>query len=463
MIENDFKPARRIVIGADRAERLPPQSIEAEQAVLGALLIDPNAITRVVESLRPDSFYKQSHKFIYTTIVKLFNNNDPIDIVTVSEHLRTIDKLELVGGRAYINDLALSVITSANLEYYSKIITEKSVLRELIKAGSEIASLGYEDEHVEKAVDSAEQIVFAISQRKNTTNLTAIGELVLDGYNLIEKRYNSRDELTGVSSGFYDLDNLTAGFQPSDLIIVAARPSMGKTAFCLNIAQEVGIKNKKPVAVFSLEMSKEQLVQRMLCSEAEIDSNRLRTGHMHTDDWAKLSKAMGEMGDCPIFIDDSPGATVTDIRAKCRRLCMEQKELGLIIIDYLQLMEGSGPKKFDRVQEISQISRGLKNLARELKTPIIALSQLSRAVEARQNKKPMLSDLRESGSIEQDADIVMFIYREDYYDPENLDKKGKADIIIAKQRNGPVGSVELLFHGSIVKFKNPVNPRTNAF
>ena len=462
MIENDFKPATRIIRG-DRAERLPPQSIEAEQAVLGALLIDPNAITRVVESLRPDSFYKQSHKFIYTTIVKLFNNNDPIDIVTVSEHLRTIDKLELVGGRAYIIDLALSVITSANLEYYSKIITEKSVLRELIKAGSEIASLGYEDEHVEKAVDSAEQIVFAISQRKNTTNLTAIGELVLDGYNLIEKRYNSRDELTGVSSGFYDLDNLTAGFQPSDLIIVAARPSMGKTAFCLNIAQEVGIKNKKPVAVFSLEMSKEQLVQRMLCSEAEIDSNRLRTGHMHTDDWAKLSKAMGEMGDCPIFIDDSPGATVTDIRAKCRRLCMEQKELGLIIIDYLQLMEGSGPKKFDRVQEISQISRGLKNLARELKTPIIALSQLSRAVEARQNKKPMLSDLRESGSIEQDADIVMFIYREDYYDPENLDKKGKADIIIAKQRNGPVGSVELLFHGSIVKFKNPVNPRTNAF
>ena len=463
MIENDFKPARRIGVGVDRAERLPPQSIEAEQAVLGALLIDPNAITRVVESLRPDSFYKQSHRFIYTTIVKLFNNNDPIDIVTVSEHLRTIDKLELVGGRAYINDLALSVITSANLEYYSKIITEKSVLRELIKAGSEIASLGYEDEHVEKAVDSAEQIVFAISQRKNTTNLTAIGELVLDGYNLIEKRYNSRDELTGIPSGFYDLDNLTAGFQPSDLIIVAARPSMGKTAFCLNIAQEVGIKNKKPVAVFSLEMSKEQLVQRMLCSEAEIDSNRLRTGHMHTDDWAKLSKAMGEMGDCPIFIDDSPGATVTDIRAKCRRLCMEQKELGLVIIDYLQLMEGSGPKKFDRVQEISQISRGLKNLARELKTPIIALSQLSRAVEARQNKKPMLSDLRESGSIEQDADIVMFIYREDYYDPENLDKKGKADIIIAKQRNGPVGSVELLFHGSIVKFKNPVNPRTNAF
>lgn len=447
----------------EKLEKLPPQSIEAEQAVIGALLIDPNAIARVVETLRPDSFYKQAHKFIYSSIVKLFNNNEPIDVLTVSDHLHTIDKLELVGGRAYINDLALSVITSANLEYYAKIVTEKSVLRELIKAGSEIASLGYEEEAAESAVDSAEQLVFAISQRKVANNLTHIGELVVDGYSLIEKRYNNRDDLTGVPSGFYDLDGLTAGFQPSDLIILAARPSMGKTAFCLNIAQEVGIKNKKPVAIFSLEMSKEQLVQRMLCSEAEIDSNRLRTGHMHADDWSKLAKAMNEMGDCPIFIDDSPGATVTDIRAKCRRLCMDQKELGLVIIDYLQLMEGSGSKKFDRVQEISQISRGLKNLARELKTPIIALSQLSRAVEARQNKKPMLSDLRESGSIEQDADIVMFIYRDEYYNPDNLDNKGKAEVIVAKQRNGPVGSVELLFHGSIVKFKNPVSAKTNVF
>ena len=447
----------------ERIEKLPPQSIEAEQAVIGALLIDPNAITRVVESLRPDSFYKQSHKFIYSTIVTLFNNNEPIDIVTVSENLKNIDKLELVGGRAYINDLALSVITSANLEYYSKIVTEKSVLRELIKAGSEIASLGYEDEHVEKAVDQAEQLVFAISQRKNTTNLTHVGEIVLDSYNQIEKRYNNRDELTGIPSGFYDLDSLTAGFQPSDLIIVAARPSMGKTAFCLNIAQEVGIRKKKPVCIFSLEMSKEQLVQRMLCSEAEIDSNRLRTGHMHAEDWSKLAKAMSDMGDCPIFIDDSAGATVTDIRAKCRRLCIEQKELGLVIIDYLQLMEGSGTKKFDRVQEISQISRGLKNLARELRTPVIALSQLSRAVESRQNKKPMLSDLRESGSIEQDADIVMFIYREEYYEPDNVDKKGKAEIIVSKQRNGPIGSVDLLFQGSITKFKNPVAARTAVF
>lgn len=443
--------------------RLPPHSIEAEEAVLGALLIDNNAISRVIESLRPDSFYKQAHKFIYSAIVKLFNDNEPIDIVSVSEYLRDIDKLEYVGGRAYVNDLALAVVTSANVEYYAKIVSEKSVLRELIKAGSEIACLGYEDEQMEKAVDTAEQLIFSIAQRKVATNLVPIGDLVLDGYNLIEKRYNSRDELIGVPSGFYDLDQLTAGFQKSDLIILAARPSMGKTAFALNIAQEVGIKKKIPVAIFSLEMSKEQLVQRMLCSEAEIDSNRLRTGHMHAEDWAKLSKAMGEMGDCPIFIDDSPGATVTDIRAKCRRLCLEQGELGLIIIDYLQLMEGSGSKKLDRVQEISQISRGLKNLARELRTPIIALSQLSRAVEARQNKKPMLSDLRESGSIEQDADIVMFIYREEYYDADNIDKKGKAEVIVAKQRNGPVGTVELLFQGSITKFKNPVSARTNVF
>lgn len=446
----------------ERIGRLPPQNIEAEQAVLGALLIDSNAIARVAETLKPDSFYKQAHRFIYSAIVKLFNNNEPIDIVTVSDHLHNIDKLELVGGRAYINDLALSVITSANLEYYSKIVTEKAVLRELIKAGSEIASLGYEDEGVETAVDSAEQLIFSISQRKTANNLTHVGEIVLDSYNQIEKRYNNRDELIGVPSGFYDLDSLTAGFQPSDLIIVAARPSMGKTAFCLNIAQEVGIRRKKPVSIFSLEMSKEQLVQRMLCSEAEIDSNRLRTGHMHAEDWSKLAKAMSEMGDCPIFIDDTPGATVTEIRAKCRRLCMEQKELGLVIIDYLQLMEG-GSKKLDRVQEISQISRGLKNLARELKTPIIALSQLSRAVESRQNKKPMLSDLRESGSIEQDADIVMFIYRDEYYNPENLDNKGKAEILVAKQRNGPVGNVDLLFQGSVTKFKNPVSARTNVF
>lgn len=446
-----------------KADKLPPQSIESEQAVLGAILVNSTAITRVVEMLRPDSFYRQAHKHIYSAMVYLFNNNEPIDVVTVSETLKTSDKLELVGGRAYINDLALGVITTANIEYYAKTVSEKSILRELIKAGSEIVSLAYEDSSTDQVMDSAEKMIFSIAQRKTRDDLIPLKDIVTVSYNTIESRYNKRDELIGTPSGFYDLDQYTAGFQQSDLIIVAARPSMGKTAFCLNIAQEVGIRKKIPVAIFSLEMSKEQLVQRMLCSEAEIDTNRLRTGHMQTDDWAKLTKAMGELGDAPIYIDDSPGISVMEVRAKCRRLCMEEGSLGLVIIDYLQLMEGTGSGRLDRVHEISAISRGLKNLARELKVPIIALSQLSRAVESRTSKKPMLSDLRESGSIEQDADIVMFIYREEYYEPDNAEKKGKAEIIIAKQRNGPVGSVDLIFQSSITKFKSIASSRTQVF
>jgi len=436
-------------------EKLPPQSIEAEEAVLGALLVNPAAITRVVESLKPEQFYKPSHRIIYSAIVDLFNNNEPIDVVTVSEYLRDQDKLDGIGGRAYINDLALSVVTTANIEYYAKIITEKAILRDLIKAGTEIVNIAYEEGSTDATLDTAEKMIFSIAQQKTTNDLVHIKDVVLTSYNQIEERYNNRDELLGVSSGFYDLDRITAGFQKSDLIILAARPSMGKTAFCLNIAQEVGIRGRKPVAIFSLEMSKEQLVQRMLCSEAEIDSNRLRTGHMQSDDWSRLTTAMGLLADAPIFIDDTPGVSVMDVRAKCRRLAMENGDLGLIVIDYLQLMEGSGRSRGDRVQEISEISRGLKGIAREIKAPVIALSQLSRAVEQRQSKKPMLSDLRESGSIEQDADIVMFIYRDEYYDPENTENKGKAEIIIAKQRNGPVGSVELLFQNNITKFKNP--------
>lgn len=445
----------------ERTEKLIPQSIEAEQVVLGALLIDPAAILKITSKLKPESFYKQAHKQIFSAILRLFNNNEPIDVLSTSENLKSIEKLDMVGGRAYVNDLALSVITSANIEYYANIVAEKAVLRELIKAGGEIAQVAYEDLPADKAIDSAEQIIFNISQRKSAENLAHVGSIVVDSYDLIEKRWKNKDELVGVASGFYDLDNMTSGFQKSDLIIVAARPSMGKTAFCLNIAQTVGIHSKRPVAIFSLEMSKEQLVQRMLCSEAEIDAQRVRSGNMQSDDWPKLTSAMHEMGDSPIFIDDSPGVSVMDIRAKCRRLSMEHKDLGLVIIDYLQLMEGTDRKQ-DRVQEISSISRGLKNLARELKVPIIALSQLSRAVEQRQNKLPMLSDLRESGSIEQDADIVMFIYRDEYYNPESEDK-GKAKIIIAKQRNGPVGDLDLLFQKNITKFKNPVKTRTNLF
>lgn len=447
----------------EKADRLPPHNAEAEQSVLGAILIDPLAICKVMDSLKPEHFYRQSHRFIYTAMLALFNKNSPTDIVAVSDYLKSKEQLEIVGGRAYINDLALSVISSANVEYHSKLIAEKSVSRELISAGSEIVQLGFEEIEPDAALNAAEQMIFSITQKKTGEELTPVDSILMNSYERIESRYKNKGELIGLPSGFYDLDALTAGFQKSDLIIIAARPSMGKTAFCLNIAQEVGIKEKKPVAIFSLEMSKEQLVERMMCSEAEVDSNRLRTGHLSTDDWTKLAQTMGKIGECPIYIDDSPGVSIVDIRAKCRRMLSKNKDLGLIIIDYLQLMESSGKKSFDRVQEISQISRGLKNLAREPKVPIISLSQLSRAVESRQDKRPMLSDLRESGSIEQDADLVMFIYRDEYYNPDNMDSRGKAEIILAKQRNGPTGKVELLFQGNVTKFRNPAKSKTNLF
>jgi len=445
------------------ADKLPPQNIEAEQAVLGSIMIDPLAICKIMDSLKPEHFYKKSHRFIYTAMLALFNKNNPTDIVAVSDYLKSKDQLEVSGGRAYINDLALGVISSANIEYYAKIIAEKSVSRELISAGSEIAQLGFDNVEPEVALNAAEQLIFSITQKKTEEELTLIDSILLNSYSSIEDRYKNKGELIGLPSGFYDLDTLTAGFQKSDLIIVAARPSMGKTAFCLNIAQEVGINKKIPVAIFSLEMSKEQLVERMMCSEAEVDSNRLRTGNLSSTDWSKLASTMNKIGDCPIYIDDSPGTSIVDIRAKCRRMLARNNNLGLIIIDYLQLMESKDRKGNDRVQEIAQISRGLKNLARELKVPIISLSQLSRAVESRQCKKPMLSDLRESGSIEQDADVVMFIYRDEYYNPDNMDSKGKAEIILAKQRNGPTGSVELLFQGNVTKFKNPAKTRTSLF
>lgn len=445
---------------------LVPQNIEAEEAVLGAILVNPNTITKVVEFLTPESFYKPAHRHVYEAMLQLFNKNERIDIVSVSDVLNFNTKLETIGGRAFINDLTFKTITTANIEYYAKIVQEKAVKRALINAGSEIVSFGYDLNPIDESLETAEKLIFDIAAKKTSKDLAHVKDLVLQSYERIEYRYNHRDELTGVPTGFYELDNLTGGLQKSDLIILAARPSMGKTAFALNIAQNVAIKAKIPVAVFSLEMSKEQLVQRMLCSESEVDTQRLRTGHMQSKDWEKLANAMNEFAEAPIYIDDSPGCTLTDIRAKCRRLVMEEKNLGLIVIDYLQLMEGVGNE--ERIQQISSISRGLKTLARELDVPVIALSQLSRAVEQRKDRRPMLSDLRESGAIEQDADIVMFIYREDYYNREEGDdvpkptgKEGKSEIIIAKQRNGPVGSFDLLFQGNITKFKNPI--KTDVF
>lgn len=446
---------------------LLPQNIEAEEAVLGAILVNPRVLTKVVESLKPDSFYKPAHRYIYDAMLQLFNQNEKIDIISVSDVLSYNSKLDAVGGRSFINDLSFNAITTSNVEYYVKIIQEKAIKRALINAGSEIVSFGYDMNPIDTSLDSAEKLIFDIASRKSTSDLVHVKDLVLNTYEKIEYRYNHKDELLGVPTGFFDLDAVLNGLQRSDLIILAARPAMGKTAFALNIAQNVAIRAKTPVAIFSLEMSKDQLVQRMLCSEAEIDSQRIKTGNMQSKDWEKLADAMNSFAQAPVYIDDTSGCTITDIRAKCRRLKMEEKDLGLILIDYLQLMEGSGRE--DRMQQISAISRGLKILAKELDVPVIALSQLSRAVESRTDKRPMLSDLRESGSIEQDADIVMFIYRDEYYkkaegEEEEAVKavnKGESEIIVAKHRNGGLATVKLLFQGNITKFKNPI--KTDAF
>lgn len=433
-------------------ERVPPQNLEAEQAVLGAMLIEREAISKVAEFLKGSDFYREAHKIIFDTMVDLFNKNEGVDLVTLTEALRKNDKLEAVGGIAYITSLANCVPTAANVSYHGKIIEEKALLRGLITSATMIAAMGYEDtEDVEDIVDKAEKLILEVSERKVGGEFTPIKTVIMDAFARIEKLYESKGGLTGIPCGFKDLDKLTSGLQPSDLILIAARPSMGKTAFTLNIASHVAIREKKAVAFFSLEMSKEQLVQRMLCSEATIDSQRLRIGELEDRDWGKLIGAADKLAKAPIFIDDTAGITVMEMRSKARRLKMEN-DLQLIIIDYLQLMQGSGKGGGDnRQQEISEISRSLKALARELNVPVIALSQLSRSVESRQVKKPMLSDLRESGSLEQDADIVAFLYREDYYDPDT-ENKNITDVIIAKHRNGPVDTVQLFFHKQFTKF-----------
>jgi replicative DNA helicase len=447
-------------IGDSTIERLPPQSLESEQAVLGALLVSGDGVSRIVDVVEAEHFYRKAHQTLFAAMLDLYENNEPIDIVTVSQSLKDQGKLDAVGGRQYITDLSMSVATTANLEYYAKVVQEKALLRMLIKAGGDIVGTCYEENDADVALDKAESMIFNLASKRNMQSLVHIKTVVETAFTKIEERYENREVLSGVPSGFYDLDAMTSGFNPSDLIIVAARPSMGKTAFVLNVAQHVAVEMNLPVALFSLEMSKEQLVQRMLCAEAKIDANRLRTGHLHTNDWTHLAMAMGRLGEAPVYIDDSAMINALEIRAKCRRLKSEMKSLGLIIIDYIQLM--SGRKQTDnRVQEVSEISRSLKQLARELNVPVMALSQLSRAVEARQNKRPMLSDLRESGSIEQDADIVMFIYRDEYYNPES-EQRGEAEIIIAKQRNGPVGTAELLYQASITRFLNKVHTDGNS-
>ncbi|HHX18326.1 MAG TPA: replicative DNA helicase [Clostridium sp.] len=432
--------------------RIPPQNIEAEQSVLGASLLDKGVLSTIAEIIDVSDFYREDHKEIYEAIMDLYERGEPIDLITVSEQLKIRGSIDAVGGLEYLTNLVNAVPTTANAKHYAKIVEEKSILRRLIKTSSEIINMGYDEtEEVEYILDRAEKGIFDISQKRNNQGFVQIKDVLIETFDRLEELYNNKGNVTGIPTGFVDLDHKTAGLHNSDLILIAARPAMGKTSFVLNIAQYAAIHSQVPVAIFSLEMSKEQLVNRMLCCEAMVDAQKMRTGQLEDSDWQKVAKALGPISDAPIYIDDTPGVTAMEIRAKCRRLKLE-KNLGLVIIDYLQLMQGRG-KNESRQQEISEISRSLKILAKEINVPVIALSQLSRAPELRGDHRPILSDLRESGAIEQDADIVMFLYRDDYYNPET-EKKNVAEVIIAKHRSGSTGTVELAWLGQYTKFAN---------
>ncbi len=433
--------------------RIPPQSVEAEQSVIGSMLIDKEVIPVVMEVLKPEDFYRPDHKEIYDVIIELFDKAQPIDLITVSERLRLHGKLDLVGGLEYLTNIATDVPTTANVKHYAKIVEEKSLLRKLIKASSDIVDLGFNaSEEVSFILDKAEQNIFDILQKRSSQGFVPIKDVLVDTFNKLEELYNNKGHITGIPTGFVDLDFKTSGLHNSDLVLIAARPAMGKTAFALNLAQNAAVHSGIPVALFSLEMSKEQLVNRMLCSEAMVDSNKMKTGQLEDNDWQKVARALGPLSEAPIFIDDTPGISITEIRAKCRRMKLEHN-LGLVVIDYLQLMQGSRSRSENRQQEISEISRSLKILAKEINVPVICLSQLSRAAETRTDHRPILSDLRESGAIEQDADIVMFLYRDDYYNPDT-EKKNIAEIILAKHRSGSTGTVELVWLGQYTKFAN---------
>jgi replicative DNA helicase len=433
-------------------QKLPPQNLEAEQSVLGAILLENSALNKALEVLTPEDFYKESHRRIFSAILDLDERNEVIDLITITEHLRQKNDLEQVGGAAYLSALVNSVPTAANIRFHSKIIHEKALLRNLIRIATEIVTMGYEDtERVENLLDFAEQRIFAISESKTRPSFVPVKEIVKGTFEAIELLYEKKERVTGLPTGFKDLDEMTSGLQPSDLIVVAGRPSMGKTSLALGIAQYVGLERRGSVAVFSLEMSKEQLVLRMLCSEARVDAHKLRSGYLGKSDWPKLTTAAGKLTEAAVFIDDTPALSVLEMRAKARRLKAE-RGLDLIIVDYLQLMRGRGEAD-TREQEISEISRSLKALAKELHVPVIALSQLSRAVESRSDKRPLLADLRESGAIEQDADVVIFIYREELYHAAE-ENRGRAEAIIGKQRNGPVGTVRLAFIDRYTRFEN---------
>ena len=443
--------------------KIPPHDIEAEQAVLGSMLTDKDAVISAIEVLKKEDFYREDNKAIFEAMISLYNRPEPIDIITVKDELLSIGKFEVVGGLEYLADLPEKVPTTANVEKYIKIVEEKSILRNLIRISNELITLGYDEtQEVNSVMDQAEKKVFDLMQNRNQTGYSQIRDVLVDSFAQLERLYNQKEGITGVPSGFADLDLRTAGFHNSELIILAARPAMGKTAFALNIATNAATKSDVPVLLFSLEMSKEQLVNRVLCSEAMVDSNKLKTGKIEENDWVKIVEALGPLSEAEMYIDDTAGISITEIRAKARKLKLE-KNIGLIIIDYLQLIQGSGNRRNgSREQEISEISRSLKILAKELDVPVIALSQLSRAAEQRSEHRPMLSDLRESGSIEQDADIVMFLYRDDYYNEES-ENKNIAEVIIAKNRSGSVGTAEMLWMSSYTKFANIEHYRDDEY
>ena len=433
-------------------EKLPPQNLEAEMAVLGSMLMDEDAISSATELLDKDSFYKDTHKKIFEAIRDLYNANKAVDIITLTDELKRNLTLDEIGGASFLTALVNSVPTAANINHYVSIVKEKYILRTLINSATKIVSLCYGSEgNVDEVVDSAEKFIFEVSDRKSQVSYLHLKEIIKDSIENIDRLYQKKAHVTGIPTGFIDFDSKTSGLQESDLIVIAGRPSMGKSALALGIAEYAGVVEKIPLVFFSLEMSKEQLVQRMLCVHAKVDAHKVRTGYLSPSDWPRLTAAAGKLSEAPIFIDDSPAISVMELRAKARRLKAHQ-DIKLIILDYMQLMRGSGHAE-NRQQEISDISRSLKSLARELDVPIVAISQLSRAVEARTDHRPQLSDLRESGAIEQDADVVVLILREEYYKP-TPENEGIAEVIIAKQRNGPVGSMKLSFIKEYTRFEN---------
>jgi replicative DNA helicase len=446
MVTQDERAAAQ---GSPSLERLPPHNLDAEQGVLGSLLLDRDAVIRVAAWLKPEDFYLQANGTIFRAVVELYNRREPTDLITLSDELARREQLDAVGGVAYLTNLLNAVPTAVHVEYYGRIVERAATLRRLIDAGGRIVAVGFQEGiDTEDALDAAERAIFEVSQKRQTKDFVSIGEVLDELFHRLDTLQQNRDALVGVGTGYTDFDALTGGLQKSDLVILAARPSMGKTSLALGMAYGAAVNNGKTVGVFSLEMSAEQLVQRLLSMETGVDAHRLRLGQIDDGEWDRISRAFGRLAEASIFIDDQAGASIMDVRSKARRLQAEHG-LDLVVIDYLQLM--SGRRSENRVQEISEISRGLKGLARELNVPVLALSQLSRAVESRSDHRPMLSDLRESGSIEQDADIVLFIYREDKYE-EDSEKKGIAEIIVAKHRNGPVGSINLRFFDRTARF-----------